>query len=108
MLSQTHHPRLPRQARSTNGKGTMNRKELTDALEVVHRELAELENLDSDEVEKLRATMIDIQAVLDQRNERSESLSERVAGSARRFEESHPVLTETLGRVADILQQMGI
>jgi hypothetical protein len=86
----------------------MNHKELTDALEVVHQELGESEHLDANEVEKLRATMREIQAVLDQQSDRDESLSERVAGSARRFEESHPVLTETLGRVADILQQMGI
>jgi CII-binding regulator of phage lambda lysogenization HflD len=86
----------------------MNHKELTDALEVVHQELGESENLDAAEVEKLRATMSEIQAVLDQQGDRDESLSDRVSSSARRFEESHPVLTETLGRVADILQQMGI
>ena len=86
----------------------MNHKELTDALDVVHRQLSELEHLDADEVEKLRDTMSEIQAVLDQESERGETLSERVGASARRFEESHPVLTENLGRVADILQQMGI
>ncbi len=86
----------------------MNHKELIDALDVVHRQLAEAEHLDADEVEKLRDTMSEIQAVLDQESERGETLSDRVSISARRFEESHPVLTETLGRVADILQQMGI
>lgn len=91
----------------------MRHEELTDALEVVHRQLSESENLDTEnldpeEVEKLRATMTEIQNVLDQQADRGESLSDRVAHSARRFEESHPVLTETLGRVADILQQMGI
>ena len=86
----------------------MSQKELTDALETVHRELSDSDHLDPGEVEKLRTTISEIQAILDQQAERGESLSERVAGSARRFEESHPVLTETLGRVADILQQMGI
>lgn len=86
----------------------MNHKELIDALDVVHRQLAEAEHLDADEVEKLHNTMSEIQAVLDQESERGETLSDRVSISARRFEESHPVLTETLGRVADILQQMGI
>ncbi len=86
----------------------MGQKELTDALEVVHLQLAESEHLDADEVEKLRATMSEIEAVLDQKTDRTETLSDRVSSSARRFEESHPVLTETLGRVADILQQMGI
>ena len=86
----------------------MNQKDLTDALEVVHHELAESEHLDADEVEKLRVTMSEIQSVLDQQSDREESLSDRVTSSARRFEESHPVLTETLGRIADMLQQMGI
>ena len=86
----------------------MSHKELTDALEVVHLQLAESEHLDAHEVEELRATMSEIQSVLDQKSDRGETLSDRVSSSARRFEESHPVLTETLGRVADILQQMGI
>ena len=86
----------------------MSYKELTDALKVVHLQLAESEHLDADEVEKLRATMSEIQSVHDQKTARGETLSDRVSSSARRFEESHPVLTETLGRVADILQQMGI
>jgi hypothetical protein len=86
----------------------MSHKELNDALEVVHRQLAESDHLDAGEVEKLQATMSEIRALLDQKTERGESLSDRVSKSARRFEESHPVLTETLGRIADILQQMGI
>ena len=86
----------------------MTHKELNDALDVVQRELTESDHLDSDEVEKLKATMSEIRAHLDQQDNHPESLSERVTRSARRFEQSHPVLTETLGRIADILQQMGI
>jgi seryl-tRNA synthetase len=86
----------------------MSHKELNDALEAVHRELAESDHLDTDEVEKLQATMREIRTLLDQQTARGENLSDRVTKSARRFEESHPVLTETLGRIADILQQMGI
>lgn len=86
----------------------MSQQELIDALEVIHRELSDSENLDSVEVAKLRATMSEIQDVLDKQAGHGGSLSERISGSARRFEESHPVLTENLGRVADILQQMGI
>jgi hypothetical protein len=85
----------------------MSQKELTDALEVVHQQLSDSDHLDAGEVEQLRATIGEIQAVLDQQGERDASLSDRVAGSARRFEQSHPVLTENLGRIADILQQMG-
>ena len=46
----------------------MSEKELTDALETVHRELAESAQLDAVEVEKLRATMSEIQAVLEQQS----------------------------------------
>lgn len=85
----------------------MSQQDLRKALDVVHHELAQSEHLDADEVERLRATMEEIRSVLGQQSDEPESLSERVTSSARRFEESHPVLTENLGRLADILQQMG-
>ena len=85
----------------------MSRQDLHEALEVVHRELSRSDHLDAKEVERLKATMDAIKSVLGDQAEGDESLSERVANSARRFEESHPVLTENLGRLADILQQMG-
>jgi hypothetical protein len=85
----------------------MSHQELTDALEVVHQQLAESDHLDPGDVEKLRETIGEIQAVLGEQQQDG-SLSDRVSSSARKFEESHPVLTKTLGRVADMLQQMGI
>lgn len=85
----------------------MSHQELTDALEVVHQQLADSDHLDPSDVEKLRETIVEIQAVLGEQ-EKDGSLSERVSSSARKFEESHPVLTKNLGRVADMLQQMGI
>ncbi|MDA9934295.1 DUF4404 family protein [Rubripirellula sp.] len=86
----------------------MSQKQLTDALAVVQRELAAADHLDADDVEKLRTVMRDIESSLDETSEPKESLSQHVSHSAKRFEESHPVLTETLGSIADILQQMGI
>ena len=85
----------------------MSHQDLDEALEVVLRELSRSDHLDADEVEKLKATMNEIKTVLGDRADQEESLSERVTSSARRFEESHPVLTENLGRLGDILQQMG-
>ena len=85
----------------------MSHQELTDALNVVHQQLAESDHLDPEDVEKLRETIGEIQAVLGEQPQDG-SLSERVSSAARDFEESHPVLTKTLGRVADMLQQMGI
>ncbi|MGI9466743.1 MAG: DUF4404 family protein [Rubripirellula sp.] len=86
----------------------MSQKQLTDALAVVQQELAAADHLEADDVEKLRTVMLDIEAVLNEGSEQKESLSQHVSHSAKRFEESHPVLTETLGSIADILQQMGI
>ena len=86
----------------------MSHQDLEQALKIVQRELARADHLDAEEVTKLKATMEEIQTVLgDRASEEEDSLSERVASSARRFEESHPTLTENLGRIADILQQMG-
>jgi len=82
-------------------------QELNDALEVVHQQLAEADHLDPLDVEKLKETMNQIQAALGNQTQ-EKSLSEQVSSSAKKFEESHPVLTKTLGRVADMLQQMGI
>lgn len=86
----------------------MSHEELNSALETVHRELTASDHLDSDDVAQLRATISEIQNLLDKKSDTEDSLSGRVTSSARRFEESHPVLTESLGRIADILQQMGI
>ena len=86
----------------------MSHEELNAALEVLHRELADSQNLDGADVDQLRATVGEIQAVLDQKSGQSDSLSGRVTRTAKTFEQSHPVLTDSLGRIADILQQMGI
>ncbi len=85
----------------------MSHQELTAALEVVHQQLSEADHLDPHDVEKLRHTMKEIQAALSEQRQEA-SLSEQISSSARKFEESHPVLTTTLGRIADMLQQMGI
>lgn len=86
----------------------MTHQELNNALEAVHQQLSEADHLDPAEVEKLRQTMTEIQSVLERQAEDQEGLSDRVSLSAKSFEESHPVLTNTLGRIADMLQQMGI
>lgn len=86
----------------------MTDRELADALEAVHQQLADADHLDPTDVGNLRDTMTEIQSALERQSEDGESLSERVTHSAQRFEDSHPVLTTRLGRIADILQQMGI
>lgn len=86
----------------------MSHEELTDALKVLHRELTNSEDLDGEDVAHLEATMEQIQTVLEEKSENPETITGRVTTSAKKFEQSHPVLTESLGRIADILQQMGI
>lgn len=86
----------------------MSHEELNAALEVLHRELADTENLAGEDVDQIRATLGEIQAVLDEKSSQSDTLSGRVTRTAKKFEQSHPVLTDSLGRIADILQQMGI
>lgn len=86
----------------------MSHQDLTKALAKLSQELSDAGNLDAGDVDQLRATMNEIQAILDRKTADAESLTERVTSSAKRFEQSHPVLTESLGRIADILQQMGI
>lgn len=86
----------------------MTDRELAEALEAVHQQLSDANQIDPTDVENLRDTMTEIQSALERQGEDGESLSERVAHSAERFEDSHPVLTTRLGRIADILQQIGI
>ncbi len=86
----------------------MSHEDLISALETVHQELEQTEHLDEADVARLRQTMAEIQSVLDESAESKSTLSDQVADSARQFEKSHPLLTNTLGRIADMLQQMGI
>lgn len=88
----------------------MSHDDLLRALEVVHRELNDSEHLDADEVSRLRETMREIQDAIDpekSENDESVSLTDRISESTHYFEEHHPRLTNTLGRIADMLQQMG-
>ncbi|TWU57843.1 DUF4404 family protein [Rubripirellula reticaptiva] len=86
----------------------MSHKELNEALEIVRRELSSNEQLDPTDVARLRSTMEQIETALQHQPQNSESLSENVTSAASSFEQSHPRLTETLGQIADMLQQMGI
>ena len=86
----------------------MSHEELTAALDTLHRELSDTENLDREDVVQLQATLAEIQLLLDKKAADADTLHGKVTSSAKKFEESHPVLTESLGRIADILQQMGI
>jgi len=86
----------------------MPKDDLLKALRSVHQELEEADHLDPEQVERLRNTMREIELVIESKADEGIQLSDQVHESARSFEESHPFLTNTLGRIADMLQQMGI
>jgi Domain of unknown function (DUF4404) len=86
----------------------MTQADLIEALQTIHDELESGEDLDPVEVNKLRETVREIEAALARHASESKPLGERVNESALHFEQSHPRLTLTLGRIADMLQQMGI
>ncbi len=80
-------------------------------LEQLHAELADAPTLDSRSRELLQELMRDIQELLERAGDeepRSDSIAERLKEVARDFEESHPVLVATVGRVADTLANLGI
>ena len=86
----------------------MTQADLIEALQTIHEELESGDDLDPIEVEKLRETVKEIEAAIARQSGEPSPLGDRVNESASHFEQTHPQLTLTLGRIADILQQMGI
>ena len=77
----------------------------------LHAELERTEALDRESRAALEEVMRDIQGLL-ARSEAEQrehaSLAERLREAGRHFEDSHPTLTATLGRVVDALVALGI
>ena len=81
-------------------------------LEELHAELARTDSVDPDARAALEAVLTDLQGLLarseaEGRPEHA-SLAERLSLAGRHFEESHPKLTTTVGRVIDALAALGI
>ena len=85
----------------------MSHDDLVEALEALRSELEQAEHLDEADVERLRATIGEIESVIVTKSEHHATLNERIAESAAQFEASHPILTMNLARISDILQRMG-
>ncbi len=82
---------------------------LRERLDQLHAELAKTESVDERSREALESLLRDIQGLLEQSGAPPHpSLKERLSQARRDFQESHPALSATLGRVADALSNLGI
>ncbi|MCD0460319.1 DUF4404 family protein [Roseiconus lacunae] len=84
------------------------RKDLDEALSQLHSTLESIQDLEPDEANRLRQAADEISATLDQKDIDSSSLAKLLQEQTESFQQSHPQLTMTVGRIADILAQMGI
>ncbi|MCC9599926.1 DUF4404 family protein [Stieleria sp. JC731] len=84
------------------------RKELEEALLQLHATLESINDLEADEAARLRQAAAEISETLDEKDVDSTSLAKLLQGQTDAFKDSHPQLTLTVGRIADILAQMGI
>ena len=85
-------------------------EQLSKTLEKLHRELEEAPSLDAESHRLLVEVLRDIESLLasEDSDHTSDSLLDRLRSATGEFEESHPTLTEAVGRVADVLSRMGI
>jgi len=101
------------------GETLVSKEKIEELLRQLHNELAEADNVDAELSEKLRGTTAEIQTALQRQStlpatidEAPESEStgviDQLRDAAERFEDSHPTLTNTVGRIADALSQLGI
>ena len=84
---------------------------LRQMLEQLHAELQRAHAIDDRSRALLRSVLHDIEDLLERAEEpgkRAKSLTERLREAVGGFEETHPTLTEMVGRVADALAKMGI
>ena len=83
--------------------------ELERHLAELHAELTRTQSVDPKSRELLADVRRDIESVLARSDESGQSsLRGRLEAAIEHFETSHPVLTETMGRVMDQLANMGI
>jgi ABC-type transporter Mla subunit MlaD len=83
---------------------------LNETIDELREALEAPDDLDEELRAELRSAAEEILEALDPDHERqlSGSLRERLTNTLERFEKSHPKITETVGRLADALSDMGI
>lgn len=84
------------------------RQTLDETLSELHQQLASAQDLDEAQRIKLRQALEEIQRTLDNSQISSASLATQLKQAVAQFENSHPQLTNSIGRIADLLSQMGI
>jgi septal ring factor EnvC (AmiA/AmiB activator) len=84
------------------------RTELEKTLDQLHLQLQDVSELDDEQRDRLRAAVDQIKASLDESEVNSHSLATGLQAATQSFSDAHPKLAENLGRVADMLSQMGI
>ena len=87
-------------------------EDLRRRLEELHGELARTDEVDPAARAALESVLRDIRGLLAraeaQQGAGEATLAERLRVAGRHFEETHPTLTATLGRVIDALAALGI
>lgn len=88
----------------------MSRENLRNTLAQLHQQLDSTEPIDADLRGELERTLVEIREVVDRArpDEEASPLGEQLEAVALRFEQSHPVLAQAIGRVVNALSAMGI
>ena len=89
----------------------MTRQNLNEVLADLHVQLESVHDLAPDQAAQLRAAAEEIRQALDRSGEADEPvglLSKQWDDATKSFSESHPMLASTIGRIADLLSQIGI
>ncbi len=84
------------------------RESLEETLKNLHEQLAAEKQLDPDQVAMLRSAAEEIEQTLDRADVSSAGLAQEMQTKSASFSETHPMLAQTIGRIADLLSQMGI
>lgn len=81
---------------------------LENTLQELHEQLTAAADLSDEQRELLRTTLAEIQAALEESPKSTSGLGGRLQEAALELESTHPALTNAVGRVADLLSQIGI
>ena len=84
------------------------RETLEETLKNLHEQLASEQELDAEQIALLQKAVTEIEETLDRTDVSSLTLAQQMQASTHTFSETHPVLVQTIGRIADLLSQMGI